>query len=288
MALPRALSVYCRARGGDSDAAAMIPELDGGASLSEAMRRRPDRFPAWQAEVVAVGEATGRLDQVLDAVAGALEVRRAFLLAVVPKLAYPLLIINFAPFAVYSYTIGTDGVGPYLLHAASTLVPFYMLAGAAFWLYRRAGPGAAALRRLPLGASFIKSSFAANLSALVGAGVAFPRALELAGAASGLDPGEPELAAALGAAARGASALGCLRALRLFDIEELGQLEAAETAGMLERELARVAGMCRERNQAALESAAALLGPAVMVLVGLWVAFKLAGFYKGIFTMPRF
>ena len=97
--------------------------LEAGNPFSVLMRERPEAFPPWQTEIVAAAEAAGRLDKAFDAVASALEESRAFWLALLPKLIYPLILIHFAPVALNISTLILRGPLPFLGKVLGPLLP---------------------------------------------------------------------------------------------------------------------------------------------------------------------
>ncbi|HAH06410.1 MAG TPA: hypothetical protein DCM05_07775 [Elusimicrobia bacterium] len=269
---------------GEGDLREMARRLEEGGTLSEAMRAFPRRFPRWQTELIAASEAAGRLDTAFYAVAESLEVSRRFWLGLAPKAAYPLLLLHFTPFAVYSMTLGLEGVGPYLFKVVLFLLPFYLLGGAAWWLLR--SPDAEArLRRLPFARGWMKARFCRMLALLMRAGLNFPKALELALEAAGLSAGR-SLDSALG----GAGFAETLGSLGLFAPTELDAFKTGELAGAYDRQLDVVASLTEERNEALLRTLAALLPPVIFIVVALFIASMILRFYSRLFTgaMPGF
>ncbi|MFA5138004.1 MAG: type II secretion system F family protein [Elusimicrobiota bacterium] len=281
--LSRALRTFSN-RESDSCLARLAEEVESGSSLADAMRKRPGVFPLWQTEAVAVGETSGRLEKVCASIAETLEERRKFWLGVLPKLAYPLFLVHFAPFALRVRTAFTSGMTPYLAEVALTLVPIY--AGIALLLYlpRLLARMPNLLRWTPIYCSIVGQDFARFLSMLVASGLGFPRAVSLAARAAGLAEEDPGLQESLLRAEKGMSACETLQPLRLFTDEEMDCLEAGEASGKLERELEHLAFMTGERNRAALETALQMLPTVIFVLVGLYIGWSIIHFYSGIIS----
>jgi type II secretory pathway component PulF len=275
---PRALRTFA-AREGDERLAAMAAGIEAGKSFSDSMRGLPDLFPSWQVEVVAVGETSGRLDKSFGIIAESLEAARSFWLKLLPKLAYPLLILHFAPFAFHVSLVFSSGWTVYLLKVAWSLAPLYAAGAGVWWLasWVKARPGL--LPYVPLAGGFIRGRFAHYLALLVEAGVSFSKALTLASRAAGLPEDHPGLRAALDRCAAGGSVLEGLRDLGLFRPEELDAIDVGEATGKLDRELDHLASAVRERNEAALATILYLAPALAILIVGLLLARRLMAFY---------
>ncbi|BAM04968.1 type II secretion system F family protein [Phycisphaera mikurensis] len=73
--------------------AELAESIEGGSSLSGAMGRRPELFPAVSRGLVAAGESTGRLGDMLERVAGLIQKDLQVRSAVIAALAYPLALL---------------------------------------------------------------------------------------------------------------------------------------------------------------------------------------------------
>jgi type II secretory pathway component PulF len=240
--------------------------LRSGETLSQGLRRSPGVFPRWQAEMAAVGEATGRLDEALTAIADLLEENRAFLLGLLPSLAYPALLIHIAPVLLFAPQAFTAGTGAYVRSVASFLAALYLGAAALFFSFRLVWDHPTLRRFIPLKGALTKHQFCSHLSALIKSGVAFPRALELAADASGLDSGNPVRSRFV----EGQGLAERLGKAGLFDAQELSQLQVAELSGDIDRELAHVGEQAKSSWQAGLRTVSSLLPP--IVLLGVMAA----------------
>jgi type II secretory pathway component PulF len=284
---PQATLALLRKRGGlDASWAAFSAKLERGLPVSEALRAHPEAFPAWQTELAAAAEATGRLDEAFDAVALALEQSRSFWLSLLPRLAYPAFLLHFAPAALFAPTLVTCGPAAFLGRVAGLLAPLY-LAGFLAWFLLRGPAAMRALKGMPLVSGWAASRFCSMLALLLRAGVAFPRSIELAAAAAGMEAGDARLRSSLGRCLRGDSFVDCLRPLEFLEAGELDALLAAEFAGEYDRELDRVARSLRERNEAVLRSLPALIAPLVYLAVALGVGIMVVRFYGGLFSSLR-
>ncbi len=268
--------------------ASMARDVNQGTTLADAMRRRPAVFPAWHTEIVAVGENTGRVDQTLLSIASSLERTRKAWMGLLPKLAYPLLLVIFAPFALHASVWVMDSPGAFFLKVFSNLAGIFGGGALVYYFGRDYLLRPENLRRFPIARSILRAQVADSLSILVAAGVQFRRGLELAARAGGLSIADEGLRRALALTEQGASALDVLTALSLFTPEELNCLESGEVSGNLDGELAHLSRVIRERNEAALNTLMSVLPVVVLLCVALAIAAKVIGFYGNLMSMRGF
>ena len=267
-------------------ARAIHERVRAGGAFSEGMRLRPDFFPPWQVEIVAVGESTGRLDASFRSVADVIEERRGFLLSLAPGLLYPLGLLHFAPLCLYGGKLGPFLVGAgswrdlvsFAVSASRFLLAFYLPAAALYVGGGRLIERHPAPARLPLVGSFYKAQFCFYLSALVRAGASIHRGIAAAAQASGLGPSALRAAAA---ASDGMSATDMLRLLDVFSTEELGQIETGETAGALDAELQNIAEQSKLAWQSALKMLSAAVPPMIYIMVAAAVGYQIISFWRG-------
>lgn len=272
----RALGKFAERRG-KKHLAEMAREVESGVSFAEAMRRRPERFALWQTELVAAGEALGRLDHSFVEIAASLSRVRKFWLDIIPKLAYPVFLLHFGAFCL---NFGSpQGM-------ISFLLPFY-LAGAALYLFLNNIHSLLRwIRILPFVSPFVRANLAQYLSLFIRSGMNFPSALMLAGRASHIPGEDAKLQAAVSAAQQGASVLNSLKLLELFDAEELDCVDVGEEAGDLDRILERLAQETRARNEANVATICQILSTLIVVAIMLKMASAIVGFYRGYLTVP--
>lgn len=269
------------AREKDPELEAMAVEIERGTSISDAMRRRPETFPLWQTEVVAAGESSGEPDRTFALIADSLERSRGFWMSLLPKAAYPVLLITFAPFALHSGMIMTQGAGAYLLKVVRILLPVYALGYGAYLGFGRLKNRPELLTRIPLAGGILRGSLAHYLGLLVSAGLSLGEAVPLAGRAAGLAKDHAGLAAAIEIWKTGATAREILAELSLFEPEELDLIETGEMSGKLDQELSHLSETISARNEAALQTFLYIAPAVLLIIVGLLIAYKLVGFYSG-------
>ncbi len=287
VSLNRALAQFAEAEK-DEDLGAAAREIEGGAPLSETMRKRAEIFPQWHVEIIAVGENTGRLDRSLTTLAESLDRKRKGWLALLPKLAYPVFLIHFIPFALKSPLIMNEGMPSYLMAVGMVLLPLYIAAGTLYYIFQVFFSSPGVIRRLPIAGSILRAEIADYLAILVEAGVPLQRSLELAARAGGLSADDEDLKRATALIDRGDSVHNVLKALSLFTQAELNCLSAGEMSGSLDKELAYLAQSIRERSQAILSTVTALIPVLLIVVVGLIIAWKIVGFYGSMSQLRSF
>jgi len=280
--LSRALLTFVE-RSGDAALRESAEELDQGVSLSDAMRRRRKRFPLWQTEIVAAGEASGRTDTGFRLIWECLEERRGFWLSLIPKLAYPVVLVHFAPCAFHVGLLMNKGPVSFLAAVFWTLLPIY----AGIWVLWQA---VSILRehpslwsRVPFTGGFLREKVAYYLSLLVRAGIPVSSAVPLAAHAGGLPQGHAGIKASQERLMSGGSFVETLGALGLFKREELDQLHAGEAAGTIDAELGHLAGSLKERNRSVVSTVLYVLPSLVLILIGILLAKKIVSFYTGRF-----
>jgi len=265
----------------DPELEAMAREIESGTMISDAMRRRPEKFPLWQTAVVAAGEASGQLDRTFTLIADSLERSRSFWMSLLPKAAYPVLLITFAPFALHSGMIMTQGAGAYLFKVVLSLLPVYALGYAVYLGFDRLKNRPDLLVRIPLAGGILRGNLAHYLGLLVSAGLSFGEAISLASRAAGLPEDHAGLAATREKWKTGATAREILAALSMFEPDELDLLETGELSGKLDKELHHLSETIHARNEAALQTFLYIAPAVLLILVGLLMVYKLIGFYGG-------
>ncbi|MDD5627619.1 MAG: type II secretion system F family protein [Elusimicrobia bacterium] len=266
----------------DRDIQALAAASEAGEPLAAAMRRLEPGFPSWQSDVVAIGEETGRLDEAFAGLAQTLEERRRFWLRLLPKLLYPAVLLNLAPFAFHADLLMRNGLPAYLRAAVLTLAPLYLAGAAAAYLLRAVAAKPAWARRLPVLSTILASDFMRHLALMLKAGVSFPKALALAGRAAGLSEEDERLAAAQVKAGSGAGVCETLGELGLLSRQEMASVEAAEASGSVDRALALCADMAAERAQGAVAFCGKAAANLVFLCVAALLAWRIKDFYASL------
>ncbi len=279
-------------------AASLRAHVTTGEALTAALARYPRAFSPLYRGLVGAGSETGRLPEVLASLADYLEAREALRQKVILALIYPAVVtvIAFAVIAVLLAYVVPQVVAvyqqsrqtlPWLTQALIATSAFFR---ATFWmwvvlavaavialLWARRQPALRerwdkALLRLPVVGRLVRSldaaRFASTLSILVGSGAPLLRSLE---AAADVVRTIPMAAAARRASALVREGVALSRALReqnVFPPVLLHLVASGEQSGRLAPLLARAAEELERDAERRLAWLAALLQPALIVVMG--------------------
>ena len=301
MPLDQALAAVAE-QADDARAAKLVSNLRAqvasGESLQAALARYPRAFSPLYRGLVGAGGETGRLAEVLARLADYLEAREALRQKVVLALIYPAIVtvIAFAVIAVLLVYVVPQVVSvyqqsrqtlPWLTQALIATSAFFRATG---WLWfavvatggvafaialRRPGMRMrwhAFLLRMPvtgrLARSLDTARFASTLAILVGSGAPLMRSLD---AAAGVVRMLPLRAAAAQAAAlvrEGVALSRALREQRVFSPVLIHLVASGEQSGRLAPMLERAAAELERDAERRLAWLAALLQPALIVVMG--------------------
>lgn len=253
-------------------------QVQGGFTFSRAMRTYPDAFPSWEAEIVGVGETTGRMDAAFGSIAGSLEEQRSFILGMLPGLAYPLFLLHAAAFLLNGTVYMDRGLGPFLWSVFAFLLWFYIPAGALVYMHAK---GLVKLRSLPFLSALSKARFSQFLCAMLKAGVPLLKALDAASRAAGVPPKGTQPSEGAGITER-------LKIYAVYSPEELSHITNAEVTGRIGEALERLSEEARQSWQAALKSIAAILPPVFYIIIALGLAYRIVSALRGYTNISGF
>ncbi|MBI3925299.1 MAG: type II secretion system F family protein [Armatimonadetes bacterium] len=274
--------------------------VESGGALSQAMTCFPTVFSELQCGLVRVGETSGRLDKVLERLAGDVERHHRRILQLRQALIYPAFL--FAA-CLAMLVLGP----PYLLEPHFRLIresgaqppPLTMAVMGVSDLLR--GPlfyggiallvaGGALLRRklrgrelrkavgrrilgLPVVGRLVRAvaitRFLETAALLLEAGVPMHSALRLAARSTGNPAVEDRLQLAAQAMEEGRTLSQALASTGVLPPEVLAVVRAGEESGELSQSLVWTAGMCELQLESLLDVVAASVEPAVMMIMGL-------------------
>jgi type II secretory pathway component PulF len=296
---------------------AVATDIENGLSLSEALLHRPREFSAVHAAMICAGEAGGVLDEVLERLAAVLERDRSARKRLVAALTYPAA-VGCAAFALLLFLVTSVvpmfrsmfeqfhvpvppatavllAAGTALQHPAFWFTAASCLACcAAAVAYVRSSPQPAAafetaLMRLPvIGAVLRKSSAAAiarMLGALLRSGVGMLDALEVLAQGIASRPYRESLIELRRSLAEGSSLTAPLSRSALYDPLFVQMVRAGEETGALDAMLLKIADYYDVDVEASLASLAALIEPALMLILGTAVAFIAAAVFVPLYSL---
>lgn len=286
----------------DRRAAKLVTQLraqvSSGESLPAALARYPRAFSPLYRGLVGAGAETGRLPEVLSRLADYLEAREAMRQKVVLALIYPALVtlIAFAVIAVLLVYVVPQVVAvyeqsrqtlPWLTRALIATSAFLRATGW-LWLtlavaasvvfavaYRRPAFRArwhAFVLRLPVAGRLVRSldtaRFASTLAILVGSGAPLLRSLDAAADVVRMLPLRAAANTAASLVREGVALSRALREQRVFPPVLMHLVANGEQSGRLAPMLARAAEELERDAERRLAWLAALLQPALIVLMG--------------------
>jgi len=293
---------------------AMLESLRGGETLSAAMARADQLFPEPMRRLVAAGEASGRLPEVMTRIADAEDRSRQLSDKLVSAMIYPaLLVVTMLGVLTLIFTTVLPQLEP-VLQGSGAAIPWpaatllavsrfmnefgyalsLVLLGslvAALYLLRQ--PSAQlALDRHALKARYMlgiplhyqTAQFFRNLAMLVDGGMPLNRALELAQQAMSNRFLRQSLDAVIQQVRQGRTLRSALEQVGLFPRLAVEFVAVGEETGRLAPMLQEAADMFERDVQTRIDRLSALLLPAITILLGLVVAAIMTGVVSGIFA----
>lgn len=293
-------------------------DLESGLPLSSALRKHPRIFPKLYPHLVEAGEASGRLDVLLERLASDMEKAQALQSRVRAALAYPAVVLSvaalvlvvimvavvpsfesvFASFGaelpvstqlVMAVSRGTVSHGPGL----AVLALLACLAGMAQWrrsqaLRRR---GERFVFRVPVIADLLHQAALARwsrtLSGLLAAGLPLVEAMGSARGAAGYYVYADACARLRDELARGSSLHTAMAEAKLFPPMALQMCAVGEESGTLDHMLAKVAEFHEREVDDRVAALSSLLEPALIVFLGVVIGGLVVALYLPIFQMGQ-
>lgn len=297
--------------------AAVASDIETGVPLSDALLRRPREFSRLHAAMIRAGEAGGVLDDVLERLASVLERERSARKRLAAALVYPAA-VACAALALLAFLVTSVvpmfrsmfeqfhvplppvtalllGFGTMLQRPGAWIAA--VLAGTAAALicaHVRATPRAAAafenaMMRVPRIGAVMRKSSAASIARMLGSllrsGVGMLDALDVLSAAVTSLPYRESLTSLRQALTEGSSVSAPLMRSGLYDALFVQMVRAGEETGALDAMLLKIADYYDLDVETALTALAALVEPALMLFLGLAVAFIAAAVFVPLYTL---
>lgn len=294
-------------------------DVEGGATLSEAMSRHPKAFDRLYCNMVAAGEAGGVLDVILQRLADFLEKAQKLKRKIVGAMIYPVVVITIAggivtfimvqvvpKFKEIFEDFGTKlpGVTEFLISLSTWFAtgrpPGWMVIllsplviYAVFKLIRQAQAGRFVLDvialKIPVVGQLVgKSSvarFTRTLGTLVAAGVPILEAIAITRATSGNEVYARMLQRVHDAIREGDSFANPLRASKTVDPIVVNMVDVGEETGELDKMLMKVADNYDDEVDTLVASLVSLLEPIMVVALGLIVGFIVVALFLPLVTL---
>lgn len=306
---------------GDARAQRMLvavrSKLMEGRTLADCLGEFPESFPELYRSAVAAGEQSGKLDRVLERLAGFLEERQQIGQRVIAALIYPAL-LSVVAFGIVAGLLGyvvPQVVGVFeqlqaqlpwptrVLLALSAFVrsfgPYLLVAGIGGLIALRMALSRPAFRsrwhallmRLPLLGTLLRAQdtarFSRTLSIATAASVPLLEALRLGSATLTLLPLREAISAAIARVREGGSLSRALAESGRFPPLLTRLVGSGEKSGELEPMLDHAADLQEKQVQGALGAFVAILEPLLIVAMGALVLFMVLAILLPIFEMNQ-
>ena len=290
-------------------------DVQGGASLAEAMRRHPEAFDSLFTSMIEVGEAAGILDTILKRLATHMEKAARLKGQIKSAMIYPVAIILIATvvvaailwkviptFATLFAGLGADLPLPtrVVISLSSGVVRFGPLLMAAlvagvfgFRRYYRTPAGRrtvdGTVLKLPVLGVLVRkiavARFCRTLSTLLAAGVSMLKALDITARTAGNAVVEDAICATRRGIERGETMAAPLRQTDVFPPMVVQMIGVGEATGALEAMLAKISDFYEQEVDTAAAGLLTLLEPLMMALVGVVVGGIVIAMYMPIFGL---
>ena len=290
-------------------------DVEGGASLADAMAKRPYAFDSLFTNMVAAGEAGGILDIILKRLSAFIEKQAKLISQVRSAMIYPIAVLSIAAIVVMvimikvvpTFTQLFEGLGAQLPLATQVVIwiskktivamPF-MIAGTMIgaYLFRRyyqTPQGRwrvdATLLRMPLlGKIFRKvavARFCRTLSTLMSSGVPILEGLDITAKTSGNAIIENAIKQVRSKIERGETIAAPLRASGVFPPMVAQMIGAGESTGALDTMLAKIAEFYEDEVDVAVAGLLTVLEPLLICVLGVIVGAIVISMYLPLFDL---
>lgn len=294
---------------------AIKEDIEGGSTLSEAMKKYPDIFDDLFVNLVAAGEAGGILDKILNRLSAYLEKTMKLKSKVKGAMTYPASVLGISVAVVSLLLLKVipvfqsmfEGMGralpaptQFLIDASKFMQSYFlfMIAGFvvlvfAFRRYYKTEAG-----RLKIDALVLKSpvfgpllkkvavaKFSRTLSTMMSSGVPIIEGLDIVSKTSGNKIIENALVETRKSISEGKTIAEPLLESGIFPSMVVQMIAVGENTGALDSMLSKIADFYDDEVDAAVDSMTALLEPFMMVFLGTVVGGMIIAMYLPIFQM---
>jgi type IV pilus assembly protein PilC len=290
-------------------------DVESGASLADAMQKRPFAFDPLYTNMVAAGEAGGILDTILKRLATFIEKQAKLVSQVRSAMIYPIAVLSIAAIVVAvilwkvvpTFTSLFEGLNATLplptrivIWASKKLIvalPFavvlFIVAGYLFRRYYQTPNGRmrvdGAALKMPLVGKILRkvavARFCRTLSTLLGSGVPILDGLDITARTSGNAVIETAIKQVRGRIERGETIAQPLKATGVFPPMVAQMIGAGESTGALDTMLAKIAEFYEEEVDVAVAGLLTILEPALICFLGVIVGGIVISMYLPLFDL---
>ena len=290
-------------------------KIQGGSSLSDALREHPKVFPGLYCHMVAAGEAGGILDEVLRRLAEYNEQNDRLKAKIKKAMTYPILLsvvcvgamivlLTFVVpvFADMFASSGNALPAPTqfvvnLSNFIKSYILYVLIAGAAAIIglkqYKKTPSGAKVLdgikMKLPgIGPVEVKGSvarFTNTLGTLLNSGVSIIDALKVTSNTAGNAVIEAAIGVVLQSISAGQTIAEPLKETKVFPAMVISMISVGEKTGGLPEMLLRISSFYDEEVNDAVDAMTAMMEPAILVVMGGGIGGLMVAMYMPMFSM---
>ncbi|ERP32058.1 type II secretion system F family protein [Chitinivibrio alkaliphilus] len=290
-------------------------DIQGGNTLADSMRKHPKIFDGLYCNMIAAGEASGNLDEILLRLAEYMEKNSKLRRKVKGALTYPIVLIVVCvaattimlTFVVPTFADLFGGMGRDL--PASTqlvvdvsnflrtyfiqIVLIIVAIATGIYQYNKTEGGKRNIDKLILrtpvvGNLVLKtavSRFSQTLGTLLSSGINIIQAMTITAKTAGVKPIEEGLLRSVEEIKGGKSISAPLKDVGIFPPMVLHMIAVGEKTGDISSMLAKVAKFYEEEVDAAVESLTSVIEPIMIVIMGIIIGSILIAMYMPMFTM---
>jgi type IV pilus assembly protein PilC len=290
-------------------------DVEAGASLADAMQKRPYAFDALYTNMVAAGEAGGILDTILKRLATFIEKQAKLVSQVRSAMIYPISVLSIAVIVVFvilwkvipTFTALFEGLNAQLplptriviwmsqqlIVALPFLVAGFFLVSYSVRRYYLTPAGRmridSMLLQVPLIGRILRkvavARFCRTLSTLLSSGVPILDGLDITAKTSGNAVIEAAIKQVRGRIERGETIAQPLRATGVFPAMVAQMIGAGESTGALDTMLAKIAEFYEDEVDVAVAGLLTILEPALICVLGVIVGGIVISMYLPLFEL---
>lgn len=277
----------------------VIRGVEHGQRLSDNLRRFPQVFSPLAVAIVAAGENSGTLDEMLKTLADYaehdLEVQRLISRETLyPKILAAAILVIPTAMVIIVNIIRPGMIRPALLAPVAALAGLFLAAGLALLLvrsYQKSEQGRRLVDHLrcvlpglgSLTQKIVMSRFCRALSALYSAGVSMPESVRLAAEASGNLAVASDLRAAIPHIERGGRLSEVLATSRYVPATVTAMLRTGEQTGNIDSTLRKVADYYDDEAKTRIRQLATMIVPICVIIAAVFVVLIAVSFYMQYF-----
>lgn len=293
----------------------VLRDVEGGASLADALAKQKKVFSEVYVALVRAGETAGVLDQVLKRLADTMEKQREFRNKTKGALIYPAIVLTgmvvvgivMMVFVVPRLTVMYADFGAALPLPTRILMTvsgvmarwWWLLAVAAAWIvggfkaWSKTAVGAVQVDRImfripivgPLRRELLFTEFSRTLSLLTASGISILEGLRIVAAAVGSPIYQAKIKQAAVQVEKGFPLAATLAADEAFPALLSQMISVGEETGKLDEVLGKLAGYFEGEAETKIRGLTAALEPIIMILLGVGVGFLIVAVIMPIYNL---